>query len=169
MKHAEHSYCHFCGAVHIANDWPRKCRACGNITYRNPLPVIVVLQPVGNFLLVVRRGAGHSAGNLALPGGYLESGETWTEGGARELFEETGVKTDSAKLRACGVFTAKDNSILVFAVAPSIELASLPPFTPTAETIERVVATESIELTYSSHTSMMQRFFAGKLASLEGI
>ena len=169
MKHQEHSYCHYCGAVHIANDWPRKCRGCGNITYRNPLPVAVVLQPVGNGLLVIRRGAGYSAGNLALPGGYLEAGETWTEGAARELFEETGVRVDPATLRACGVHSSRDHSLALFVLSNPIEPSALPAFTATTETLERIVASEPIELTFSSHTRMMQRFFAGTLTPLEGI
>jgi ADP-ribose pyrophosphatase YjhB (NUDIX family) len=128
-----------------------------------------VLQPVGNGLLVIRRGAGYSAGNLALPGGYLEAGETWTEGAARELFEETGVRVDPATLRACGVYSARDHSLVVFTLSSSIETGALPAFAPTAETLERIVATEPIELTFRSHTQMMQRFFAGKLTPLEGL
>src|SRR4029078_3947855 len=42
-----HSYCSYCGSAFAAEQpWPRECAACGNITYRNPLPVAVAVVPV---------------------------------------------------------------------------------------------------------------------------
>jgi ADP-ribose pyrophosphatase YjhB (NUDIX family) len=38
-------------------------------------------------------------GHWAIPGGYLESGETLAEGAARELYEETGVLLEPAQLQ----------------------------------------------------------------------
>jgi hypothetical protein len=56
---APHTYCDACGSVYPpATAWPRAGGGCGHTTYRNPVPVGVVLQPVGAGLLVVRRGSG---------------------------------------------------------------------------------------------------------------
>ena len=42
-----HTFCSFCG-MRFPEDAgrPRCCPACGNTTYRNPLPVAVALVPV---------------------------------------------------------------------------------------------------------------------------
>ena len=61
-------------------------RQLGNTTYRNPTPVAVVLVPVDDGLLVIRRGAGNErgVGQLGLPGGYIDfADENWQAGAAR--------------------------------------------------------------------------------------
>src|SRR4051794_25248089 len=96
----KHSYCSFCGAPFAAAiAWPRACAACGEISYVNPLPVAVTLLPVDAGLLVVRRTIEPQSGCLALPGGFIDLGESWREAAARELFEEAGVRTDPGELR----------------------------------------------------------------------
>ncbi len=163
-----HLYCHSCGTAYATVAWPRSCSHCGRVTYRNPLPVAVVLQPVERGLLLVRRGLGVATGKLALPGGYLEASETWSVGAARELREETGLRIDPIGLRVCGVYSAGDDSLLIFALAPAIAAADLPDFVATAETLERPIADGPTDLAFSSHTAMMRRYFAGSLTTLEG-
>lgn len=70
------SFCSFCGAQHTDEVYPKNCKNCQIITYLNPLPVAVVLLPVENELLVIRRNI-PPVGRLALPGGFIEVGETW--------------------------------------------------------------------------------------------
>lgn len=50
-----------------------------------------VLVVDGDRVLMGRRLGSHGAGKLALPGGHLEVGESFTECAARELMEETGI------------------------------------------------------------------------------
>ena len=50
--------------------WPRRCGACGETSYLNPTPVAVAVQPVGDGLLVVRRGI-PPARDRARPAGRL--------------------------------------------------------------------------------------------------
>ena len=93
--HQKDSYCSWCGRAFLAEQpWPRRCGGCDNYTYRNPIPVAVVLVPVDDELLVIRRGIEPAKGQLALPGGYVDLAETWQEAGAREVFEETGLRID---------------------------------------------------------------------------
>jgi len=93
----KNSHCSYCGEPYAPNQaWPRHCATCHNSTFRNPLPVTVVLQPVDDGVLTIRRTIQPRSGWLTLPGGYIEYGETWQEAGARELWEEAGLQIDPA-------------------------------------------------------------------------
>src|SRR5512141_2812144 len=87
-----HAHCGYCGARFTpATAWPRLCHGCGNTSYLNPIPVVVLLVPAGDGVVVVRRGIEPARGTLTLPGGYMGIGETWQEAGVGELEEETGI------------------------------------------------------------------------------
>lgn len=160
---AKNSYCSYCGA-HFPDGlpWPRRCPHCQNVTYQNPLPVAVVLLPVGDGLLLVRRTNEPGSGRLGLPGGFIGLGESWREAGARELSEETAVRIDPSGLRLFDTVSAPDGTLLVFGLAPPTTEADLPPFVPTNETSETVVGRNPMELAFSTHTQMMARYFGEK-------
>ncbi|SMF07633.1 8-oxo-dGTP diphosphatase [Tistlia consotensis] len=63
----------------------------------------VVFLPGG--LLLIRRGFPPWKGGYALPGGFMEVGETAEQACARELAEETGLRVDPATLRLVGVYS----------------------------------------------------------------
>jgi ADP-ribose pyrophosphatase YjhB (NUDIX family) len=155
-----HSYCSYCGrAFAVDQAWPRACAACGNITYRNPLPVAVAVVPVDSGLLMIRRAI-PPVGALALPGGFIDFGETWQAAMARELMEETGIAIEPAAFREHRVMSSSAN-LLVFGRAPAMRAADLPPFVPTAETSERLVVTAPPEgIAFPLHDQVVQAFFA---------
>jgi len=156
----KNSHCSYCGtALPAKAPWPRRCAHCGNITYSNPLPVSVVLLPIDDGLLLVRRRQEPQAGKWALPGGFIETGETWQEAGAREVFEETGYKIDAGGLRLFDTLSAPDGTLLVFGLAPAQSSQSLPPFTPSSETSEAMTATRPMELAFSTHTETADRYW----------
>lgn len=164
-----HAHCSYCGAAFAAGlGWPRTCGACGNTSYLNPLPVAVLVLPVtdpgGDGLLIVRRNI-PPAGKLALPGGFIDHGEAWQAAAARELREEAQVIVDPATIRELRVLSAPDGTLLVFGAAPPVAAADLPPFVPNAETQERLVAREPIELAFPLHTQVMGEWFAGRRPS----
>lgn len=152
----KHAHCSSCGAAYPAGaGWPRTCAACGDVTYRNPLPVAVLVQPVDDGVLLIRR----AGGRLALPGGFIDHGESWQAAAARELREEAHLAIDPAGVALFAVRSAPDGTLLVFGIARPIGEASLPPFVVTDETTERVVARAPIELAFPLHTEVLREYF----------
>lgn len=121
--------------------------------------MVVVLLPVDKGLLVVRRSISPGMGKLALPGGFINYGESWQVAAARELFEETGIVVESEQIKVFDVRSAPDSTILIFGLAPNITLAALPDFVATDEASERLIVEEPVELAFSLHTQVIEQFF----------
>lgn len=154
------SYCSFCGSLFGADlGWPRTCAGCTEISYVNPLPVAVTLLPVDGGLLVVRRTIEPRSGSLALPGGFIDLGETWREAAARELVEEAGVQVDPATLRLFDV-ASSPGFLLVFALAPPTTASALPPSAPTDETSGWELIDQPVELAFPLQTAAIEEYFA---------
>ena len=154
------NYCSYCGQAFTADQpWPRQCAHCESISYRNPLPVAVLLLPIDDGLLVVRRNIEPQRGKLALPGGFIEVGETWKAAAARELFEEAGLTIDAAQVKLFDVHSAPDGTVLIFGLGPTLARADLPTFQPTAEATECVVMQSAEPLAFSLHTQVVQDYF----------
>ncbi|MEN3310037.1 MAG: hypothetical protein V7603_6239 [Micromonosporaceae bacterium] len=161
----QHSHCTYCGTVYPDGvAWPRTCVGCGEITWRNPLPVAVVLLPVRTGagrtgLVVVRRDIEPARGELALPGGYIEVGESWREAAVRELREETGLTADAGQV---GLFDVESTpgTINIFGLLPTRDAADLPPSAPTEEATEWLVVTEPHPLAFPTHTGAAAAYFA---------
>jgi 8-oxo-dGTP pyrophosphatase MutT (NUDIX family) len=159
----KNSHCSYCGArFPDGAAWPRRCAACGNTSYLNPLPVAVLLQPVDDDGLVAIRRAIPPVGKLALPGGFIDVGESWWHAAARELREETGIETDASAIREVRVLSAPDGTLLVFGLAPPLPSAGLPPFTPSSETSECVILRDaSDDLAFPLHAQVVREYFSG--------
>ncbi len=158
-------HCTFCGARFTSGQpWPRRCAACGETSYRNPVPVAVAVQPVGNGLLAVRRGIPPAQHRLALPGGYIDRDETWQEAVVRELSEETGLTADAAGVRLFDVLSAPDATLLVFGLLPAVD--TVPGWTPNDETLGMQVIERPTPLGFDLHTRVADRYFAELAAGL---
>jgi 8-oxo-dGTP diphosphatase len=161
----QHSHCSYCGTAYPGElAWPRTCAGCGEITWRNPLPVAVILLPVRTGaartgLVVVRRDIEPARGELALPGGYIEVGETWREAAVRELREETGLAAGAGQVRLFDV-QSTPGTINIFGVLPARDAADLPPSAPTEEATEWLVLTEHRRLAFPTHTDALAAYFA---------
>ncbi len=157
----QHSCCSFCGRPFLDGQrWPRVCGHCSSTTYRNPLPVALMLLPVDDGLLVIRRGAAPRQGQLALPGGFIELHESWQHACARELREEAGVTVAPEAVRDFGTRSTPDGYLLVFGLGPAIRSEQLPPFRPNPEAEARLILTVPTDLAFPVHTDMVQQFFA---------
>lgn len=161
-------YCSSCGhAWGNITGWPRQCTQCQQMTFRNPLPVAVALQPIrtahGLGLLTIRRAIPPAQGALALPGGYVDHNENWRNAVLRELHEETQLRLTVAHEEIAIVDTLSNpqgDRILIFGQLPPLPATDLPAFTPTQETSERHVITAAQEMAFSLHTDVVARFFA---------
>jgi ADP-ribose pyrophosphatase YjhB (NUDIX family) len=160
MAFKRNSHCSFCGHPFAAEQpWPRTCAACGQTSYLNPLPVAVVLLPVDDGLLLVRRSIPPKQGMLALPGGYINLGESWQAAGAREVREEIGLSIDPDEIQDFRVLSAPDGTVLIFGVAGSRMIAELPVFAATDEASECVVLRAPQELAFDLHQQVVEEFF----------
>ncbi len=87
-------YCSSCGSA-VARRIPSGdnrerfvCDACGTIHYQNPKIVTGCLPVYEDRVLLCRRAIAPRMGLWTLPAGFLENGETSTQGAIRETFEE---------------------------------------------------------------------------------
>ncbi len=165
----KNSHCSYCGQVFPRNAaWPRACTLCGNITFLNPLPVAVVLVPVDDGILVIRRGIAPHVGKPALPGGYINLGESWQEAGAREVLEEACVSISPEEIREVAVRSGEDETLLIFGIAERRASENLPPFHPTDESLERLILKRPENLAFGLHTEIVRLFFAGCFSYFHG-
>mgnify|MGYP001815172973 CR=1 FL=1 len=67
------------------------CARCQAPRYDYPMIVVTSFVACGDKLLWVQRNLQPQRGKWAIPGGFLENGETLAQGAARELREEAGV------------------------------------------------------------------------------
>jgi ADP-ribose pyrophosphatase YjhB (NUDIX family) len=156
----KNSHCSYCGHLfHRGAPWPRHCVHCGKVSFLNPIPVAVVLVPMDNGLIVIRRGIKPRKGLLALPGGYINLGESWQQAAAREVYEETGIPVKAEEIKEFGVRSAEDGTILIFGLARPRASSDLNAFTPSDEATERVILTVPEELAFALHTEMVRLYF----------
>lgn len=68
------------------------CNKCGGelADFRNPVPTVDVIIEIGEKIVLVKRR--NPPYGWALPGGFVDYGETIEDAARREAFEETGLK-----------------------------------------------------------------------------
>jgi ADP-ribose pyrophosphatase YjhB (NUDIX family) len=119
-----------------------------------------MVLPVDDGLLAIRRDVEPRRGALALPGGFIDMGESWQEAAVRELREETGVVVGPDDVTLFDVLSAPDGTVLVFARGPRLTSAELPPVVATTETTEWLVIDHPQELAFPLHTRIVENYFA---------
>lgn len=158
------SHCHACGAAFPPGEdgWPRRCAACGTVSYRNPLPVAVMVLPVHRAGLLMIERAIEPKG-LAFPGGFVEWGEHWQDAAARELREETGVVVGPETISATAVRSAPDGTLLVFGTAPPVERTALAAFVPSNEVSAlRLVDAPRADVVFPLHAEVLAERLASR-------
>jgi len=87
------------------------CEACGFVYYYNvAVSSAVLITSADGHALFIRRARDPGQGKLALPGGFIDRGETAESAGIREVREEAGVKLDRVEFLASfpNLYTYRD-------------------------------------------------------------
>ncbi len=158
-------FCKFCGIEHTVDNYPKKCSNCEMETFKNPLPVAVLLLPVitpdGKIgMLTGQRSIAPKIGEFGLIGGYVDCGDASFEAAAvRELLEEARITIPVDDVRT--VYSYSDGTfMLVFCEANTpIPLAVVEDFFPTSECSSLEVLFEPETLCFVSHTVAMADWF----------
>jgi len=164
----KNAHCSYCGGLFLDQKWPRTCLICSNITYVNPIPIAVSLIPVWNNrpssdtdsvgLLLVRRANEPKVGEWAFPGGYIELGETWQQGAARELKEEINLDVLPGDLEYFTMENATSGNLLIFNVFNKLLNLSDIKFKPNSEVSEIGISRLNQELAFPIHTKILKEY-----------
>lgn len=131
------------------------------MAFSNPVPVAVALVPYKGKLVGLRRGIEPRKGQIALPGGYINAGESYQAALSRELFEETGVAVPE---KAWEVFhvgvSVESNRILIFGRCREIENLDLN--YKCEETEEIFIIDSMMSLAFPLHEEARDKFYALK-------
>lgn len=88
----------------------------------------------------------------------MEFGETWQEGTARELLEETQVDLPGSSVQLFDTLSGPAH-LLVFGLFPKQDASIIANFVPNHEVTELVIAHEPVELAFPTHTLALERYF----------
>lgn len=93
------AFCTHCGTEFKTLEYPRLCFGCERITWKNPIPVVNVLQPIYDSLsdrvglAIAQRAIEPAKGGWAFVGGYVDMHDDCLITAARREFkEETGLE-----------------------------------------------------------------------------
>lgn len=160
-------HCKLCGgeaAYRVPPDDNREravCSRCGTIHYENPLNVVGTLPVWQNQVLLCRRNIEPRFGMWTLPAGFMELGESSSEGALRETVEEAG-----ARVELLGLYTllnvVRINQVHFYYRARLLDTR----FDPGPETIEARLFNRSEvpwdELAFRSVRATLDFFFADR-------
>jgi len=170
--YTKNDYCSYCGYKFTDSKWPRTCAHCKHMSFINPLPCTVSIIPVvGSGIVVIRRGIQPQKGEFALPGGYLDVGETWEEGAAREIKEEVGLTISPEHIKLKYLTVAKTtNSLLIFCRTREVSEKELyDNFSVNEESLELLVVKEPMELAFPTHTKALSEYFLNLRKDLSSV
>lgn len=118
-------------------------------------------------VLIIRRGIEPAKGHWALPGGFLETGESWQEGACREVREETGLSLPHSDIELIDALSvAQNRQIILFCKTKSRYSLNDFVFAPCEETLDLRVMKEPEQLAFSAHTEYARRLLKGEIAGL---
>lgn len=122
--------------------------------------VVPVMEDGKMGVLAIRRGwTGFGGGEIALPGGFIEFGESWQHAAVREVREETNVEITLSSLKIINAHSVQGGKRIIISCYCAPIHAPLAEFQPNEEILERLVLTEPRPLIFASHTEVLSQFF----------
>jgi ADP-ribose pyrophosphatase YjhB (NUDIX family) len=118
-----------------------------------------VLVPLGENVLVVRRGIEPGRGGLALPGGFINYSESWQQAAARELCEETGLRIAPERIAPFWIASAPDSTLIVFGKSEPIAPQMAGELHPGDETEAVLLVDQPVHCVFSLHEAVIRRYF----------
>jgi len=168
------NYCSNCGQT-VAFRMPdgdnrnrHCCDHCGTIHYQNPRLVVGTIPVWGSKVLLCKRAIEPRYGYWTLPAGFMENGETVSEGAERETIEEAG-----ARITLGPIFSMMDvthvQQVHVFYRADLLDLD----FAPGTESLEVQLFDEAEvpwdDLAFRTVSLTLKRFFEDRAKGAYGL
>lgn len=163
------SHCSYCGTRFTEQkEWPRKCFRCYNDSYKNPIPIVVVLVRVFERhtasqcgWLVEQRNIPPEKGGWAFPSGYIDFGESWQQAAARELQEEVGLSSAPNDYELLDVVPSSTGNMLIFCVHRNGVYRDEVKFEPNEEVsaVQFPIVPDHIKLCFPIHNDMWRRVY----------
>jgi ADP-ribose pyrophosphatase YjhB (NUDIX family) len=169
-------FCKYCGTKHSDTKYPKKCDNCTQMTWINPAPVAVILQPVigsipdndrsaGNQvrvgILIGRRTINPMKGHWGLVGGFIDCDDhDVIEAARREFLEETGFEAPSGEhMSLVGSFSDARHLLVFVESHEALHEGKLSKFVPNSECDAIRVAWTVEELCFESNTRELKKYF----------
>jgi ADP-ribose pyrophosphatase YjhB (NUDIX family) len=177
MQRQPLKHCRECGtavAYRLPDDGDTRqraiCTACHTVHYENPLNVVGTV-PVwgesGEQVLLCKRNIEPRRGMWTLPAGFMELGETTSEGAARETDEEAGAQFELQELFTI-MNVARVGQVHLFYRARLLSTV----FNPGHETMEARLFSEADipwdEIAFRTVRETLERYFADRLTGRYG-
>ena len=165
------AFCTHCGTQYSNLDWPRTCDGCGVITWKNPIPVVNVLQPIYNpsnnrvGLAIAQRAIEPEKGGWALIGGYVDMSDTCLISAAkREFREETSIELQGVGELAHSQLNSRGNMIITVEMRDVLYLEDFQKGKPCAENyaLDVLWSYDERELCFPIHSYVAKTWFDRK-------
>jgi 8-oxo-dGTP pyrophosphatase MutT (NUDIX family) len=169
------AFCTDCGTVYKSLEWPRHCEPCDRFTWKNPIPVVNVLQPIydpvtnGIGLAIAQRAIEPAKGGWAFVGGYVDMHDACLISAARREFrEETGLEARGDGKIVHSQLNAYGNMIISVVMSEEISLTEFQTQgKPCAENyaLDVLWSYNERELCFPIHTHVAEKWFNGEYRS----
>lgn len=171
----QRAFCTHCGTEFESPEYPRHCKGCERITWRNPIPVVNVLQPIydpmtnGVGLAIAQRAIEPARGGWAFVGGYVDMHDSCLISAARREFrEETGLEARGEGKIVHSQLNSYGNMIITVVMDQEIFLSEFQTQgKPCAENhaLDVLWSYNERELCFPIHTYVAEKWFMGEYNS----
>lgn len=162
------NFCGNCGSKYLSLSWPRDCQDCGMQTWKNPTPVVFVLQPISDKLrlglAIARRAHDPCAGEWSFVGGFVDmTDQSLVEAARREFREETSLEIASELHMVYSELNSWGQMIIAVETETPISLKQWQTAQPCSENLELGVLwpDSNIKLCFPVHQKIAERWFYG--------